>query len=165
MTLDGFNTKMQYVFLPKLNVGLRKHRAVGTLACFPAQLLTIAGRQAQPSRSPTYNTSVVVTTFYLIIAMLKSWPRCENKPQVSLEWNNTSEKKKKKRRTTNSNRQMYLVCAYPLAEARVVHQQRSTCAAGAVTGAAGRDRSRCRYHGNGRTRQKTSWIANAVELK
>ena len=41
----------------------------------------------------------------------------------------------------------------------------AACAAGVVTGTAGRDSSRYRYHGNRRTRQKTSWIANAIELK
>ena len=41
-----------------------------------------------------------------------------------------------------------------------------SCAAGVVTGTADRDSSRYRYRyrGNRRTRQKTSWIANAIEL-
>ena len=43
-------------------------------------------------------------------------------------------------------------------------EKKAACAAGVVTGTGGRDSSRYRYHGNWRTSQKTSWIANAIEL-
>ena len=42
------------------------------------------------------------------------------------------------------------------------YTSRIDCAAG--TGTAGRDSSRYRYSGNRRIRQKTSWIAKAIEL-
>ena len=40
----------------------------------------------------------------------------------------------------------------------------AACAAVVETGTTGRDSSRYRHHGNGSTRQQTSWIANAMEL-